>query len=146
MKAKGNRVRRRAAIVAAFVVLVLVTAARSGSHTRTGASEPRGAPLAGMPFAVTRERASFDGAAREVLQVPGYTYVAVDVDESVDEDLRWVASLHKDIAPGSRLRVRSFGVRRGFESRQLGRTFPELHFGVLTVVDRTPRPTERNKP
>ena len=61
---------------------------------------------------------------------------------------RWVASLKREIPPGARVRVRSFGARRSFRSAQLGRAFPELHFGAVTVVpvpDLPAEPMNRSK-
>ncbi len=85
-----------------------------------------------MPFAIERLTESFEGTAREVLQVSGYTYVAVDTGAA--GGVRWTVALHKDIDEGARVRVRAFGMKEAFESKKLGRTFDELWFALITPV------------
>jgi hypothetical protein len=85
----------------------------------------------GMPFSIERLTESFEGRAQEVLQVSGYTYVAVD-SGSPGAGVRWAVSLAKDIDEGAHVRVRAFGKKEAFESKKLGRTFDELWFALIT--------------
>lgn len=87
---------------------------------------------ASMPFTLERLVETYDGPAREVLQVPGYTYVAIEVGPG---DVRWTASLEKRLHAGDRVRAHSFGVKRDFESRRLARRFAELRFAALSVLE-----------
>lgn len=109
-----------------------VVACSSSSSSSSPSPSPARAPqsTAHMPFAIERLTDSFEGAAQEVLQVSGYTYVAVDTGAGV----RWAVSLHKEIDEGAHVRVIAFGKKQAFESKKLGRTFDELWFAIVTLV------------
>ena len=115
----------RSALV--LVSLLALTACAAEPTSAPAAPKPR-AP-AGMPFVIEKLTEGFAGRAAEVLQVSGYTYVAV---ESAPGEVRWVVSLQKDIEPGAPVSVRAFGKKREFASKQLGRTFEVLWFGIVT--------------
>ena len=61
-----------------------------------------------------------------------YTYVELRGDDSTHH---WAVTLGRAPPAGSRVRVRSFGHRHDFYSPRLQRTFPELVFGIVSVID-----------
>lgn len=111
-------------------VATLVTMVLAGC-TPTSTTATATTATAAMPFHIERLTEAFDGVADEVIQVSGYTYVAVKPDGG--DAVRWTATLKRPIAQGARVHVRSFGSQKDFKSRQLGRVFPQLWFAVVTV-------------
>ena len=109
------------------LVVVLLAACGGGRAPSAGAAST-GAAGPGMPFALERLVESFAGRAVEVLQVSGYTYLAVEI---APDDVRWVVSLQKQIDEGAPVRVRAFGKKSDFSSKKLGRTFAVLWFGIV---------------
>lgn len=117
------------------LALALTLAAASASGLVLAVRVVAGSPVspvssaAGtMPFSIERLTESFAGTVREVLNVSGYTYVAVDTGT----ETRWVVVLAKHIDEGAHVRVRAFGKKDAFESKKLGRTFDELWFALIT--------------
>ena len=116
---------RRAAAMAVMMLGLLVAPA--------GATSTQGAPATSsgtMPFHIDRLTESFAGTAAEVIQVSGYTYVAVRTDGG---ELRWAVTLHKPIAVGAAVQVRSFGTQEHFKSPRLGREFSKLWFAIVST-------------
>jgi hypothetical protein len=111
--------------------LALALVAASCAQT---APSPAAAASTGlvMPFHIERLLETFDGTAAAVVQVPSYTYVAVQLPAS--GAVRWVASLKKDIAVGAPVHIKSFGTQRDFRSARLQATFAQLWFAVVTVT------------
>jgi hypothetical protein len=67
------------------------------------------------------------GTVKEVLQVSNYTYLRLE-DQNGGV---WVAVTSAPIEVGTSVTVRSDTVLSNFESKALGRTFDEIHFGSL---------------
>jgi hypothetical protein len=71
---------------------------------------------------------SIDGSVVEVIQVSAYTYLRLE--KSGEAEL-WVAVSKADVKEGQRVRVTRAERMENFSSKQLGRTFPVIYFGML---------------
>lgn len=80
------------------------------------------------PPAVDTHVEMLEGSVESVLAAGSYTYI-----ELADEDgsRRWVVLSGNDFRDARWLKVRSFGHRRDFLSKRLGRSFSELYFGSV---------------
>jgi hypothetical protein len=87
------------------------------------------------PPSVEAELATFTGTVREVLPAGNYTYLRVHV---ADGDERWVVVMGDP--DRDEVTVQSFGRRRDFVSRRLGRTFDELYFASLAEAPEGTKP------
>lgn len=115
-------------MIAALAVLLVAACGAPSSGGDASAATESARPI-GMPFVIERLTEGFSGTAREVVQVAGYTYVAVEASPG---ETRWTVSLQKEIAEGAPVTVRAFGKKSGFVSKQLDRTFEVLWFGIVT--------------
>lgn len=79
---------------------------------------------------------TFEGEVAEVLEAGNYTYFAL-VDQGGVR--RWVVTPGGQYRGATRLRVRSFGRRHGFESERLRRRFDDLYF-VSVLEPESPSP------
>lgn len=91
------------------------------------------AEVSGNPL-LTVVRSALDeqpliGRVEQQLRAGSYTYLAVRTQQGA---LHWTVSLGKGVPPGARVSVRRLGHHTGFYSRRLGRTFEQLHFGIVT--------------
>jgi hypothetical protein len=76
---------------------------------------------------------TFDGEVREALPAGPYVYLAVTRQDGSEA---WVTTLKRTAPePGARVRVKSFGSRRDFHSKRLGRSFETLSFGIVYPID-----------
>lgn len=73
-------------------------------------------------------RLSFDATVTERVATGDYSYLLLD-------DGRWVVGLDKGHQPGDRISVLQIGVAHDFFSKQTGRTFDTLLFGVLSDAE-----------
>ena len=94
-----------------------------------GCGSPSGPP------SVESDPASFSGTVREVLPAGPYTYLRLRVAEG---DERWVVV--QGDPDRERVTVHSYGRRRDFVSRRLGRTFDELYFASLAEAPKGTTP------
>lgn len=77
----------------------------------------------------TSEEGWFEGRVAERLEAGPYLYLAVTDPSGAS---RWVTTLKTTSAnAGDEVTVRSFGVREGFRSKRLDRTFDRLHFAIV---------------
>jgi hypothetical protein len=72
-----------------------------------------------------------EGHVEELLPAGPYTYLAV----RTAGELVWAVTLGGAPPPGTAVHVQSMGRRTSFHSRRLGRTFPELVFGLVSRID-----------
>lgn len=84
-------------------------------------------PSGSQPGAPSGPPPTLSGTVQEVLQVPGYTYLAVASEGAT----RWAAVKTTDLAVGSPVEVRIDTVLQNFRSETLGRTFDSIVFGNL---------------
>jgi hypothetical protein len=90
-------------------------------------------PLVGAATPEDAER-DFEGVARTRIEAGSYLYFEI---ETASQSRRWVATLKtSDAAVGSHVRVSTYAMREGFESRRLGRRFEQLWFGRVKPIDR----------
>lgn len=119
-----RRVRRAVAALAIGAPILLAMALATGHRAPAAAS-----PLLGLP-PPPRGAERFSGRVVERKPAGSYGYLLV-VDAAGVE--RWVVTLGHGQEPGALVDVKSFGVRRGFHSKRLGRTFDELVFGIVRL-------------
>lgn len=81
--------------------------------------------------------AELSGTVVERLAAGRYHYLRI---RSADTD-RWIATMGAGADVGARVVVRSFGLRRDFDSPRLGRRFDELTFGSVRLADGSTPPT-----
>jgi hypothetical protein len=66
------------------------------------------------------------------LEAGSYSYLALRADDGA---LRWAVTMGGAVPVGALVSVRSMGHQHQFHSRRLGRTFPDLMFGIVSRVD-----------
>ena len=89
-----------------------------------------GCGSSGAPFERT-EKTVVTGVARQVLEAGPYMYVEL---EKSDKTAIWVASLARDLPPGTPVEAVVLGRREGFHSARLNRDFDTLGFGPVRPI------------
>lgn len=120
-------------------VTLLACAAALGAFVWQGpallsVADPAGAPGTNPLGQLRRtvvDATPITGHVEERMPAGSYTYFAVRSGET----LTWAVTVGDVPPPGARVQVRSLGRRTSFHSRRLGRTFPELVFGVVSLAD-----------
>ena len=90
-----------------------------------------GDPSGSQPAAPTGPPPTLSGVVEEVLQVPGYTYLAIASEGAT----RWAAVKTTELAVGNAVSVRVDAVLQDFRSETLDRTFDSIVFGNLPSAD-----------
>lgn len=127
-------------IVHNLALLLLITV---GCDRSAGTWSPPGAgPPMAADAAFELGRWTFSGTVQEALAAGGYTYFRLRTDAveaqaqaQVQAQDRWVVAADRSHRGAARLTVRCFGLRRGFVSRRLNRTFAVLYFGSLSDAE-----------
>ena len=130
----------RNALVSWLVVAVPFTACDSrgaGEEARPAVAPSAAMASAGTPLSELQPPRSVEwsGTVETKLPAGSYTYLAVrEADATGDAALRWVATTGPGVHAGSPVTVHSWGVRKGFYSRRLDRSFSELEFGSVSPL------------
>lgn len=105
-------------------------AAESPVAAPPAVSPPAASPL-GTLVPPTRGHEELTGTVVERLAAGRYHYLRI---READTE-RWIATMGAGADVGARVVVRSFGLRRDFDSPRLGRRFDELTFGSVRLAD-----------
>lgn len=126
MLASLLRAHHVAKYVAALLALGALASCRTAgpTHSRPALTNPLATLVPEAPSA-----RPIAGRVVQRLNVSSYTYLEI---EAADGARVWVVMLGAGPEEGARVRVRSMGRRKRFESPRLGRTFPELVFGIVS--------------
>lgn len=111
---------------ASYAVALVALAVGLDVATAPDSTNPLASLISERPGA-----APLTGTILQALRAGSYTYLQVQPRSAADEPL-WVVVLGAGAAPGESVRVRSLGRKTNFHSPRLGRSFPELVFGVVT--------------
>jgi hypothetical protein len=120
-------------LLGGVIVAAGVVAMFGGSFSR---ERPRAEPMASSapplpsPTAESPAAGLVEGAALEVHDVPGYTYIRVG---EAGSEGTWTAVATAGVKVGERVSVRSETVMNNFESKTLKRSFDSIHFGSLAT-------------
>jgi hypothetical protein len=111
-------------VVSLIAVGVLSLSCASGTDDAPLPSTANGPPEMTLPSAGD---AAFQGRVTRLLPAGGYTYLEVLGPAGP----RWVVTIGGGQPVGADVNVNSFGARKAFRSRRLGRTFDDLLFAVV---------------
>lgn len=92
--------------------------------TAGGAVHGGSAPSGAAPASGRAEAGERLGTVKQSMKAAGYTYIEVDADGSSV----WLAAPEMDLADGASIAWNGGLVMKNFESKTLGRTFPEILF------------------
>jgi hypothetical protein len=104
----------------AAALLALACATKSEEAEAERAGPPATEPVDVDPV--------FAGVVLENIRTGSYAYMNVRTAGGAE---RWVVTLGGGEPTGSQVEVRAFGVRHGFRSKRLDRTFDHLVFGIV---------------
>ena len=126
MLASLLRAHHVAKYVAALLALAALASCRTAgpTHSRPALTNPLATLVPEAPSA-----RPIAGRVVQRLTASSYTYLEI---EAADGARVWVVMLGAGPEEGARVRVRSMGRRKRFDSPRLGRTFPELVFGIVS--------------